>query len=214
MTRLLALLACLLGVVTIANAQPPGADPIAEHVFPPELVMRHSGDLALDERQRSAIKEAVQKAQARFTDLQFIAFLRRRAGLAQQALEHRLRHRLGEAGIEGRIPPCPRIVVAPCGQRDDRHRRAHASRNLRKRRPWQRSSRALEEADMQDAVAGSGGDSVTSPGVDDTLGERTCSRTSDRPGPWSGHRPDRYGASDPAAGGGPRAWVHRLYNAR
>ena len=52
-------------------AQQPGRDPIAEHVFAPELVMRHAAELGLDERQRAAIKEAVQKAQSRFVDAQF-----------------------------------------------------------------------------------------------------------------------------------------------
>jgi Spy/CpxP family protein refolding chaperone len=52
-------------------AQSPGSDPIAEHVFPPELVMRHAAELRVDERQRAAIKEAVVKAQGRFVDMQF-----------------------------------------------------------------------------------------------------------------------------------------------
>ena len=54
-----------------AQAEGPGPDPIAETLFPPDLVMRHASDIALDDSQRSAIREAVQKAQSRFTDLQF-----------------------------------------------------------------------------------------------------------------------------------------------
>ena len=57
--------------LALSHAQAPGPDPIADNLFPPELVMRHSGDLSLDERQRNAIREAVQQAQSRFTDLQF-----------------------------------------------------------------------------------------------------------------------------------------------
>lgn len=56
----------------LTNAQhPPGPDPIAENVFPPELVMRHATDIGLEERQRNVLKEAVAKAQARFLDFQF-----------------------------------------------------------------------------------------------------------------------------------------------
>lgn len=55
-----------------ARAQPaPGDDPIAQHLFPPELVMRYGGEIGLDEKQRAAIKEVVQKAQARFLDVQW-----------------------------------------------------------------------------------------------------------------------------------------------
>jgi Spy/CpxP family protein refolding chaperone len=71
MIRSIVVVACLVCLAAVAHGQTPGSDPFAEHLFPPELVMRHSSDLALDERQRSAIKEAVQKAQSRFTDLQF-----------------------------------------------------------------------------------------------------------------------------------------------
>lgn len=68
-----AIVATLLFVVLIPTglAQQPGPDPIAEHLFPPDLVMRHAAELGLDERQRAGIKEAVQKAQARFVDAQF-----------------------------------------------------------------------------------------------------------------------------------------------
>ncbi len=54
-----------------AQAEPAGDDPIAKAVFPPELVMKYSQEINLDERQRTAIKENVQKAQAKFVDLQF-----------------------------------------------------------------------------------------------------------------------------------------------
>ena len=54
-----------------AQAQAPRNDPVGENLFPPELVMRHAAEIGLDERQRTAIKEAIQKAQARFIDLQW-----------------------------------------------------------------------------------------------------------------------------------------------
>lgn len=60
-----------LAVVTATHAQAPSHDSIAENLFPPELVMRHASDIALEDRQRNAIKEAIQKAQSRFVDLQF-----------------------------------------------------------------------------------------------------------------------------------------------
>jgi Spy/CpxP family protein refolding chaperone len=49
----------------------PADDPIAQQVFPPELVMRHAEAIGLEERQRTGIKEAVQKAQSKFVDLQW-----------------------------------------------------------------------------------------------------------------------------------------------
>src|SRR5207247_4354680 len=49
----------------------PGQDPLAPHVFPPELVMRHAPEIGLDEKQRAAIKEVVVKMQARFLDVQW-----------------------------------------------------------------------------------------------------------------------------------------------
>jgi Spy/CpxP family protein refolding chaperone len=63
----------LLVVGVKARAQTPGAgqDPLAPHVFPPELVMRHAPEIGLDEKQRAAIKDLVVKTQARFLDVQW-----------------------------------------------------------------------------------------------------------------------------------------------
>ena len=52
-------------------AQTPGEDPIAKNVFPPELVMKHSQVIGLDDRQRAAIKDNVQSVQAKFLDAQW-----------------------------------------------------------------------------------------------------------------------------------------------
>jgi Spy/CpxP family protein refolding chaperone len=54
-----------------AWAVPAADDPIGKYLFPPELVMKYSQDLGLDERQRTTVKENVQKAQAKFLDLQW-----------------------------------------------------------------------------------------------------------------------------------------------
>lgn len=52
-------------------AQKPGEDPIAQALFPPELVMKYHQEINLDEGQSRAIKEAIQKAQTRFLDMQW-----------------------------------------------------------------------------------------------------------------------------------------------
>jgi len=51
-------------------AQSPPADPLAENLFPPELVIQHQSDIGLTEEQRNALIAEVQKAQERFSDLQ------------------------------------------------------------------------------------------------------------------------------------------------
>jgi len=68
----------LVGIVVLlagkAGAQQPpgpGQDPLAPHVFPPDLVMRHAAEIGLDEKQRAAVKDAVVKMQTRFLDLQW-----------------------------------------------------------------------------------------------------------------------------------------------
>ena len=69
----------LLVVVLIAAASwgqgpqgpQPGDDPIAQNLFPPELVMKYRQELNLDEGQSKAIKEAIQKAQTKFLDMQW-----------------------------------------------------------------------------------------------------------------------------------------------
>src|SRR6059036_2102295 len=51
-------------------AQSPPADPVAENLFAPELVLQHQSDIGLSEEQRNALIAEVQKAQDRFSDLQ------------------------------------------------------------------------------------------------------------------------------------------------
>ena len=52
-------------------AQKPGDDPIAQALFPPELVMKYHQEINLDEGQSRAIKETIQKAQTKFLDMQW-----------------------------------------------------------------------------------------------------------------------------------------------
>jgi Spy/CpxP family protein refolding chaperone len=62
-------------VAISANAQqpPPDDDPIGRQLFPPDLIMAQSQKLGLDEKQRATVKTEVQKAQAKFFDLQWEA---------------------------------------------------------------------------------------------------------------------------------------------
>jgi Spy/CpxP family protein refolding chaperone len=71
MIRALAASLLVLATASGVRAQAPPPDPIAAHLFPPELVMRHAAEIGLDDRQRTAVKEAIQKAQPRFLDLQW-----------------------------------------------------------------------------------------------------------------------------------------------
>ena len=54
-----------------ARAQQPPPDPLGENLFPPELVMQHQQAIGLTEEQRNFIKAEIQKAQTRFTELQW-----------------------------------------------------------------------------------------------------------------------------------------------
>ena len=65
--------ALVLSLALVEEAAPPtpGKDPLAQHVFAPDLVMRHASEIGLDEKQRAALKDAVVKMQSRFLDLQW-----------------------------------------------------------------------------------------------------------------------------------------------
>lgn len=64
-----------------ALAQPPGpptpgpqpgaGDPLAEHLFPPDLVMRHQAEIGLSPAQRDALIEELQATQVEIVPLQF-----------------------------------------------------------------------------------------------------------------------------------------------
>jgi Spy/CpxP family protein refolding chaperone len=65
-------LAAVLVVAVESSAPPgPGQDPLAPHVFAPDLVMRHAAEIGLDEKQRAAIKDAVIKTQSKVLDVQW-----------------------------------------------------------------------------------------------------------------------------------------------
>ena len=52
-----------------ASAAP--GDPIGGKLFPPELIMSHQAELAIDERQRDAIVKELERVQAQFPRLQW-----------------------------------------------------------------------------------------------------------------------------------------------
>jgi Spy/CpxP family protein refolding chaperone len=66
-----AVLLLLAAPVRAQQPPTPPEDPLAQFVFPPELVMRYAADIGLDDRQRAAIKDAVVKTQARVLDVQW-----------------------------------------------------------------------------------------------------------------------------------------------
>jgi Spy/CpxP family protein refolding chaperone len=61
----------LFGAVGWAQDTQAADDPIARNLFPPELVMKYRQEINLDEGQSKTLKEAIQKAQAKFLDLQW-----------------------------------------------------------------------------------------------------------------------------------------------
>jgi Spy/CpxP family protein refolding chaperone len=46
-------------------------DPFGQFLFPPELVMKHQGEIGLQDAQRSALQTAIQQAQSKFVDVQW-----------------------------------------------------------------------------------------------------------------------------------------------
>lgn len=52
---------------------PPPAppDPIAQNLFPPEMVMQHRQEIGLTDEQHNAIRQELRKASTRFNELQF-----------------------------------------------------------------------------------------------------------------------------------------------
>ena len=64
-------MAIFLTVVCWGQAPAADDDPIAHTLFAPELVMKFRQEIDLDDNQSRAIKEAIQKAQTKFLDLQW-----------------------------------------------------------------------------------------------------------------------------------------------
>lgn len=51
--------------------QPPQEDPIGQQLVPPDLIMAHQDEIALQDKQRTAIKSEVLKTQPRFLEWQW-----------------------------------------------------------------------------------------------------------------------------------------------
>lgn len=51
--------------------QPQERDPVAENLFPPDLVLANQKAIGLDDAQKAFLRAEVLKAQSRFTELQF-----------------------------------------------------------------------------------------------------------------------------------------------
>lgn len=60
----------LIAASSFAEEKPPD-DPIGRYLVPPDLIMSHSQELNLVDKQRAAIKSEVQKAQSKFIDMQW-----------------------------------------------------------------------------------------------------------------------------------------------
>jgi Spy/CpxP family protein refolding chaperone len=59
------------GAASWGQGPQPADDPIAQNLFPPELVMKYSQEINLDEGQAKTLKETIQKAQTKFLDMQW-----------------------------------------------------------------------------------------------------------------------------------------------
>jgi Spy/CpxP family protein refolding chaperone len=64
-------LLALLPAAASAQAGGGGDDPFARYLFPPDRIMSHSLEIGLEDAQKTAIRNEVQKAQPKFTDAQF-----------------------------------------------------------------------------------------------------------------------------------------------
>ena len=51
--------------------RPPEPDPIAQNLFPPEMVMQHRQEIGLTDEQHTAIRQELRKASTRFNELQW-----------------------------------------------------------------------------------------------------------------------------------------------
>lgn len=69
--KLLCLPLLLVAALAHAETPKPGDDPIGARLFPPELIMKHQRELAIDDKQRDTIVAEVQKTQAQIVPLQW-----------------------------------------------------------------------------------------------------------------------------------------------
>ena len=83
----LRILTLLLALASVARTEPGKSDdPIAARLFPPELIMKHQSELAIDDKQRDAIVAEVQKTQTQLVPLQW-----QRQGASEQMTAARRR---------------------------------------------------------------------------------------------------------------------------
>ena len=67
----------ILSVAFVSAQQPhppqpmPDQDPLAEFIFPPELVMRHQREIGLTDEQKTYLRGEIQRVTLRFTELQW-----------------------------------------------------------------------------------------------------------------------------------------------
>ncbi|MDQ2921920.1 MAG: periplasmic heavy metal sensor [Acidobacteriota bacterium] len=65
----------LLSVVFVSAQQPrppqPPEDPLAEFIFPPELVMQHQREIGLTDEQKAFMRGEIQRVTVRFNELQW-----------------------------------------------------------------------------------------------------------------------------------------------
>src|SRR5258708_7183209 len=65
----------VLGIACAAAGQPQlqaqGRDPIADNLFPPDLVMANQKAINLDDAQKASLRSEISKAQSRFTEIQW-----------------------------------------------------------------------------------------------------------------------------------------------
>ena len=72
MKRSLAVLCLAVLLLPSASGEAPGAeDPLGRFLFAPDKVLGHAQEIGLEEAQRKAIRNEVQKAQSKFLDSQF-----------------------------------------------------------------------------------------------------------------------------------------------
>jgi Spy/CpxP family protein refolding chaperone len=66
-------LMCVIVVLAAGRfwADEPSSDPIAEYLYPPELIMQNQQVLGLSDEQKTAIRKEIQTAQSTFTDWQW-----------------------------------------------------------------------------------------------------------------------------------------------
>jgi Spy/CpxP family protein refolding chaperone len=68
-TSLVLVLTVVLAITSLGAQQP--EDPIARHLFPPDLLMKYQREIGLTESQRNTMLLAITKSQGRFLELQF-----------------------------------------------------------------------------------------------------------------------------------------------